>query len=155
VNDRSQLLTLLIVEDSDEYFEVLSRIIKRASDRVIEIERCIDGDDAIDFLRREGNYRDRTDCPNPDLVLLDLNLPGTDGREVLTIIKTTDSLKTIPVAILSTSANPKDVASCYESGANSYLLKPMKMDELRDLLRIFLDYWFSKTVLPTSLDLKG
>jgi CheY-like chemotaxis protein len=112
----------------------------------------VDGDDALDFLHCEGSYVDRQNCPNPDLILLDLNLPGTDGREVLSIIKTTPALKSIPVAILSTSANPKDIATCYQSGANSYLLKPMRIDDLRNLLRIFLAYWFESVILPNASD---
>lgn len=97
-------------------------------------------------------YVDRLNCPNPDSILLDLNLPGTDGREVLSIIKTTAALKSIPVVILSTSANPKDIAACYQAGANSYLLKPMRIDDLRKLLRIFLAYWFEIAILPNASD---
>jgi CheY-like chemotaxis protein len=152
VKDQSRLPTLLIVEDSDEYFEVLCRTIADVLDQVISIERCLDGDDVLDFLHHEGSYLDRQNCPNPDLILLDLNLPGTDGREVLSIIKTTAALKSIPVAILSTSANPKDIAACYQSGANSYLLKPMRIDDLRKLLRIFLAYWFESVILPNASD---
>ena len=152
MKDQSRSPILLIVEDSDEYFDVLCRIVERASDRVISIERCIDGDDAFDFLHHEGTYQHRANSPNPDLILLDLNLPGTDGREVLSVIKTTDTLKSIPVAILSTSANPKDIATCYQSGANSYMLKPMRIDDLRNLLQIFLAYWLEIAVLPNSID---
>ncbi len=150
MKDQSQPPTLLIVEDSDEYFEVLSRTIERTSSKTISISRCIDGDDALDYLHHEGIYRDRLNCPNPDLVLLDLNLPGTDGREVLTVIKQTDNLKTIPVAILTTSANPQDIQSCYQAGANTYILKPMGIHELRDLLRVFFDYWLTTAVLPST-----
>jgi CheY-like chemotaxis protein len=152
VTDQSRLPTLLIVEDSDEYFEVLCRTIAGVFDRVISIERCLDGDDVLDYLHCEGSYVDRKNCPNPDLILLDLNLPGTDGREVLSIIKTTTALKSIPVVILSTSANPKDIKTCYQSGANSYMLKPMRIDDLRNLIRSFLAYWFEIAILPTSSD---
>ena len=152
MKDQSKPPTLLIIEDSDEYFEILSWTIERASDRAISIERCIDGDDALDYLHHEGQYRDRANCPNPDLVLLDLNLPGTDGQSVLKSVKTTERLKTIPTVILTTSANPQDIQNCYQAGANSYMLKPMRIDELRDLLRACLDYWFDRSVLPTSID---
>jgi CheY-like chemotaxis protein len=150
MKDLFEAPTLLIVEDSDEYFEVLSRIITDASDLELSIDRCIDGDDAIDYFHHDGIYANEIDRPHPDLVILDLNLPGTDGREVLMVIKTTPQLKTIPVVILTTSSNPKDIETCYQSGVNSYLLKPMKIDQLRLLVRILLDYWFKVTVLPTA-----
>lgn len=149
MKDRFQPPTLLIVEDSDEYFEVLSRIITDASDLELLIDRCIDGDDVIDYLNRDGIYANEIDRLHPDLVILDLNLPGTDGREVLAVIKTNPHLKTIPVVILTTSSNPKDIQTCYQSGVNSYLLKPMKIDQLRSLVRILIDYWFKVAVLPT------
>lgn len=147
--------TLLIVEDSDEYFEVLSRIITDASTRPLSIDRCIDGDDAIDYLNREYIYKNEIDRPNPDLVILDLNLPGTDGREVLGIIKTTPHLKTIPVVILTTSSNPQDIQTCYQSGVNTYLLKPIQIDRLRYLVSILLDYWFKAAVLPMANQVRG
>jgi DNA-binding response OmpR family regulator len=151
VKDNSPLPTLLIVEDSDEYFEVLTRIIARVSTIVLEIYRCIDGDDALDFLNREGLYRGREGRPNPDLMILDLNLPGTDGREVLATIEHTKHLRTIPVVILTTSSNPKDIAACYESGANTYIVKPMDIKELTESVRTIVDYWFKVAVLPTAI----
>jgi CheY-like chemotaxis protein len=150
--DQYQPLTLLVVEDSDEDFEALSRIVDRVSTFDLVIYRCIDGDDALDFLNLDGKYRAPQDRPNPNLIVLDLNLPGTDGREVLATIKATQSLKTIPVVVLSTSSDPKDVAVCYQSGANSYMLKPMKLDKLRETVQTMLNYWFKATILPTSCD---
>jgi CheY-like chemotaxis protein len=138
---------LLVVEDSDEDFTTLIRAINRASTQEITIHRCIDGDDAMDFLNLAGKYSSEV-RPSPNLIILDLNLPGTDGREVLASIKHAENLKTIPVVILSTSSNPKDIARCYRSGANSYIVKPMKFDKLRDSIRIMLDYWFKAAVLP-------
>jgi CheY-like chemotaxis protein len=138
---------LLVVEDSDEDFATLIRAIDRASTQEMTIHRCIDGDDALDFLNLEGKYSSEV-RPNPNLIILDLNLPGTDGREVLATIKHAENLKIIPVVILSTSSNPKDIARCYRSGANSYMVKPMRFDKLRDSVRIMLDYWFKAAVLP-------
>jgi CheY-like chemotaxis protein len=145
-----ELPSLLVVEDSDEDFEALNRIIDQVCVLPLTIHRCIDGDDALDFLNQEGNYNGDRDYPQPGLIILDLNLPGTDGREVLAIIKQSAMLKTIPVVVLSTSSNPKDVAACYQAGANSYVLKPLKIDELRNSVAVMLNYWFKVTVLPVS-----
>jgi CheY-like chemotaxis protein len=148
--DLSQPSRLLIIEDSDEDFEALNRIIDRVSTFALKIDRCIDGDDALDFLNRVGEYKNHEDTPYPDLIILDLNLPGTDGREVLATIKQSKALKQIPVVVFSTSSNPKDIETCYQSGANSYLLKPMNINELKESVRMMLDYWFKATVLPSS-----
>ncbi|PSB56643.1 response regulator [Chamaesiphon polymorphus] len=155
MKDQSQPPTLLIVEDSDEYFEVLSRIIVDISDRPLSIHRCIDGDDALDYFNHEGIYHTTSDRANPDLTILDLNLPGTDGREVLVSLNASKHLKTIPIVVLTTSSNPKDIQACYESGVNSYLVKPMKIEQLRYLVRVLLDYWFKVAILPTAIKLEG
>lgn len=138
----------MIVEDSDEDFETLSRIIDRVSLFPIDIQRCIDGDDALDFLNKEGKYSEIGDSLDPELILLDLNLPGTDGREVLTMIKNSQYLKTIPVVVISTSANPQDIKTSYQLGVNSYMLKPMNVTEFSHSVQILLEYWFTVTILP-------
>jgi CheY-like chemotaxis protein len=148
VQDLHQPHSLLVVEDSDEDFATLIRVINRVNTLKITIHRCIDGDDALDFLNLAGKYTSIEVRPSPNLIILDLNLPGTDGREVLDAIKHSENLKTIPVVILSTSLNPKDIDACYRSGANSYMHKPMKFDHLSDSVRIMLDYWFKAAVLP-------
>jgi CheY-like chemotaxis protein len=141
---------LLIIEDSDEDFEALSRIINLGITFTLVIHRCIDGDDALDFLDRVGKYSNLGDLAHPDLIILDLNLPGTDGREILAIIKQSTTLRTIPVVVFSTSSNPKDIEVCYQSGANSYTIKPMNINLLKDSVRMMIDYWFKATVLPNS-----
>lgn len=151
--DRYQPSRLLIIEDSDEDFEALRRIIDLVSTFAVKIDRCIDGDDALDFLDRLGEYQDASDVCYPDLIILDLNLPGTDGREVLATIKQSKALKKIPVVVFSTSSNPKDIEACYQSGANSYLFKPMNINELKESVRMMLDYWFKATVLPSPQSL--
>jgi CheY-like chemotaxis protein len=133
---------LLVIEDSNEDFEALCRIINQVSNFSLDIHRFVDGDEALDWLNQVHS--------NPDLIILDLNLPGTDGREILVIIKQTKSLKAIPIVVLSTSSNPKDIEACYQSGVNSYMLKPMNINELKDSLRVMLDYWFKAMVLPKT-----
>jgi CheY-like chemotaxis protein len=145
-----KLPSLLIIEDSDEDFEALSRIINLVSTLKLVIHRCIDGDEALDFLERVGKYSKLEDRSYPDLIILDLNLPGTDGREILATIKQSQTLKTIPIVVFSSSSNHKDVEACYQSGANSYMLKPMNINLLKDSVRITIDYWFKASILPNS-----
>ncbi len=142
--------TLLVVEDSDEDFEALGRIMQRVSDIQLPLTRCIDGDDALDFLYRTGPYANLESDDLPGLIVLDLNLPGTDGREVLTQIKQHDRLKEIPVVILTTSSNPKDIHGCYKSGVNSYVVKPTNIGQLKESVRLLVDYWFKIAVLPST-----
>lgn len=147
MNDTKQQ-PLLIVEDSDEDFAALTRIITKISTSN-PIYRCEDGEEALDFLYREGLYADKT-APRPSLIVLDLNLPGTDGREVLTALKKDRDLQTIPVVILSTSSNPKDINACYRQGVSGYIIKPMDTQRLNKLVENFLSYWFEAVELPSS-----
>lgn len=140
---------LLVIEDSNEDFEAFQRYVRR-SPLTISIHRCVDGDAALAFLYRTGRHTDPQSAPRPGLILLDLNLPGTDGREVLRKIKQDETLKLIPVVIFTTSNNPKDIEACYRQGANSYIVKPMDFSRLKNSIQNLIDYWFDTTVLPTS-----
>jgi CheY-like chemotaxis protein len=137
---------ILIVEDSDEDFAAFIRIIKSRS-ASLAIYRAQDGDDALDFLFRTGVYAPPAVAPRPTLILLDLNLPGTDGREVIEQVKQNEQLKAIPIVVFTTSSNPKDIATCYRYGANSYLIKPIGTDTLEQTIHDFFHYWFAVNVL--------
>jgi CheY-like chemotaxis protein len=138
---------LLLIEDSDEDFETFQRMMRKGC-VANPIYRCIDGDEALDFLYHTGKYIDSAKAPRPSIILLDLNLPGTDGREVIEQIKQDDSLKSIPVVVFTTSSNPKDIETCYRYGANGYILKPINIKKLMRTFQIFIDYWFEAVVLP-------
>jgi len=139
--------SLLVVEDSDADFDALKRLLTKMGFSN-PIYRAEDGEDAIDFIFHLGEYKDEEIAPKPTLVLLDLNLPGTDGREVLAKVKEDENLKAIPIIIFTTSPNPKDVETCYKWGANSYMLKPMKMSDLQASLETFIVHWFEVVLLP-------
>lgn len=138
---------ILIVEDSNEDFEALQRFLRR-SPTVIPIQRCVNGEQALAFLHRTGRYGDREPAPRPSLIVLDLNLPGTDGREVLRRIKQDGKLRTIPVVVFTTSNNPKDIEDCYQYGVNSYIVKPINFAQLKRDVQLLVDYWFEVTTLP-------
>lgn len=104
-----------------------------------------DGAEALKFLGGEGDY---TGCPQPDVILLDLNLPVMDGREALRHIKQHPQWKKIPVAVLSTSEAEGDIESSYELSANCYIVKPMDMDSFRNVIRVIDDFWLSVVKLP-------
>lgn len=142
-----QLPALLIVEDSNEDFEAFQRYLNQYSSE-IPVYRCINGDRALAFLYRTAPYTDHKTAPRPGLILLDLNLPGTDGREVLSKIKQDENLKKIPVVVFTTSNNPKDIEACYQQGVNSYIIKPMDFKLLKRSIQTLLSYWFEITMLP-------
>lgn len=142
---------LLVVEDSNEDFEVLQRFLHRSA-MTVPIQRCVSGEQALAFLYRTDAYSGQDCPPRPALIVLDLNLPGTDGREVLRRIKQDDNLKTIPVVIFTTSSNPKDIEECYQYGANSYIVKPINFAQLKRDVQVLIDYWFEVTMLPNQLE---
>jgi len=106
-----------------------------------------DGVEALAFLRREGKY---ADASRPDLILLDLNLPKKDGREVLAEIKTDEDLKRIPVVVLTTSKAEEDILKTYNLHANCYITKPVDFDQFVIVVRLVEDFWFTIVKLPRS-----
>lgn len=135
---------ILLVEDSPEDFETTKRAFRRSGLKN-PIHRCADGDEALDFLFRRGSH---ADAARPGVILLDLNLPGTDGREVLSEIKADPNLKQIPVIVLTTSSDSRDVSACYSAGANSYIQKPVDLDGFMRAIERLNDFWFEVVILP-------
>ena len=139
--------TVLLVEDSDEDFETTKRSFIRAG-FVNPLHRCCDGDEALDYVFRRGLYADPDAAPRPGIVMLDLNMPGTDGRDVLKAMKADTLLKKIPVIVLTTSSDERDIDECYKQGANSYIVKPVDLDGFMKAIQRLQDYWFEVVVFP-------
>ncbi len=137
----------LLVEDTPEDYETTRRAFRRSGLKN-PIYHCVDGDETLDFLYRRGIYTDPAQAPRPGLILLDLNLPGTDGREVLADIKHEKDLKKIPVIVLTTSADDRDIEACYAEGANSYMQKPVNLESFMKAIQRLKDYWFEIAILP-------
>ena len=139
--------SILVVEDSDEDFDTLSEAVGAAGVKRL-IHRAASGGDCLAMLRGEIEVH----LPLlPALILMDLNSHGVDGREALVTIKTDAILKKIPVVVLTTSGSPKDVAFCYQAGANAYHVKPVRHDHHLLLLRSLLNYWLDSAMLPPAL----
>ncbi|WP_028794803.1 response regulator [Thalassobaculum salexigens] len=140
----AEVQPLLIVEDSDDDYEATVRALKRDGPLANPILRCENGREALDYIKRMGS----PECPRPGLVLLDLNMPGVDGREVLKTLKSDPALSTIPVVILTTSDDEWDVNNCYEAGANTYIKKPVDLEGFFSALRSLREYWLQVAILP-------
>ena len=135
---------ILIIEDSDDDFEATERAFIRVGNLANPLVRCIDGSEALQFLQTTLD----SNKDMPGIILLDLNLPGLDGRDVLREIKSNSKLKNIPVVILTTSDDERDIASCYEAGANTYIRKPVNIEGFFEAVQKLKDYWFEIAVLP-------
>lgn len=136
----NELAQILLVEDNQDDYEATLRSLKK-NHLLNPVHWCKTGQDALEYLQKENTEK-------PSLILLDLNMPGIDGRQVLQKIKCDEKLKFIPVVILTTSADSKDVDQCYSLGASTYIQKPVSFDGLTEAVRTMKDYWFGVAILP-------
>jgi chemotaxis family two-component system response regulator Rcp1 len=137
-------LDVLLIEDSPGDVR-LTREAFHEVNGAVRLHVAPDGVAAMAFLRREGDY---VDAPRPDFILLDLNLPRMDGREVLASIKADDDLRTIPTVILTTSEAAADILKSYELNVNACLRKPVTWEAFENLVRSINDFWLTKVLLP-------
>jgi chemotaxis family two-component system response regulator Rcp1 len=141
-------IDVLLVEDSPGDVRLTQEAL-RDSNRAIRLHVAFDGIEAMTFLKREGAY---LRAPRPDLILLDLNLPRMDGREVLAQIKADESLRTIPTIILTTSEAEADITKSYQLRANCFLSKPVQLEAFESLVKSINDFWLMKAKLPHQTD---
>jgi chemotaxis family two-component system response regulator Rcp1 len=140
-------IEVLLVEDSPGDVRLTQEAFRDANSE-IRLHVASDGVEAMAFLRQHG---DRANSPRPDLILLDLNLPKMDGREVLAHIKDDQSLKLIPTVVLTTSDAEADIVKSYQLQANCYLTKPVQLDEFELLVKSINDFWMTKVKLPQQV----
>jgi len=146
-----QSQSILLVEDSEDDFEATSRAFKQV--RLLNpVIWCRSGQAALDCLKQEGEYKHAGSNTRPGLVLLDLNMPGMDGRTTLQAIKQDKDLKRIPVIVLTTSADERDVENCYQMGANTYVQKPVSFEGLIEAIHRLKTYWLEFALLPREAD---
>jgi len=143
-NPRS--IEVLLVEDSPGDVR-LTQVALHEANRRINLHVASDGVEAVAFLHRKEAF---AEAPRPDLILLDLNLPRMDGREVLAHIKADADLKTIPTLILTTSVAEADIVKSYQLQANCYLSKPVQLEAFEGLVKSINDFWLTKAELPTE-----
>jgi two-component system, chemotaxis family, response regulator Rcp1 len=139
-------IEILLVEDSPGDVR-LTREAFQGSVLPIQLHVAVDGMDAMAFLNHDGEAY--AHVPRPDLILLDLNMPKMDGREVLARVKSSENLKTIPIVVLTTSQDEADIFKSYQLQANCYLSKPVLLDAFEEMVRSVNDFWLTKARLPT------
>ncbi len=141
-------IEVLLVEDSAGDVRLTIEAFREAN-HAVHVNVASDGVEAMAFLRREGVH---ANAPRPDLILLDLNMPRMDGREVLAHMAGDASLNLIPTAVLTTSDSDADIHKSYELSANCYLTKPVELDAFETLVKAINDFWLTKVRLPTHSD---
>ena len=144
IGEDGMAVQVLLVEDSPGDVRLTQEAFREAN-MAIQMHVASDGVEAMAFLRQEVPFNG---APRPDLILLDLNLPKMDGREVLANIKADDNLKTIPTVILTTSEAEADIVKSYQLQANSYLSKPVEFEAFESLVKSINDFWLVRAKLP-------
>jgi|ERR1700685_1374206 two-component system, chemotaxis family, response regulator Rcp1 len=147
IGESGMPIQVLLVEDSPGDVRLTQEVFRDAN-KAIQLHVAVDGVEAMAFLKHEGIH---VHAPRPDLILLDLNLPKMDGREVLARIKKDESLKLIPTVILTTSDAEADIVKSYQLQANCYLNKPVRFDAFETLVKSINDFWLTKVKLPQQM----
>jgi CheY-like chemotaxis protein len=144
-SDKSQVI-LIAEDDPDD--QLLARDALRQINRDQNLHFVEDGLELMDYLKNHGKYTDPNNAPRPRLILLDLNLPGKDGRQALKEIKNDPELRRIPVIIYTTSKAREDILRSYDSGSNAYIIKPETFTEIIEVMRVIDQHWFRAAELP-------
>lgn len=146
---KGKRIVILMADDDREDRELTKEAFEEL--RIInDLRFVVDGQELMDYLNRVGKFANPEQSPTPDLILLDLNMPRKDGREALEEIKQDPSLRKIPVVVLTTSKQEEDILRSYNSGANSFVTKPITFEGLVEALKAFEKYWVEIVVLPPS-----
>jgi len=147
-NEKLRTIEILLVDDNPGDIRLTQEALKES--KVLNNMHTVeDGMEALEFLRKEGSFKD---VITPDIILLDLNLPKRNGREVLSEIKNDDVLKKIPVVILTISRAEEDILKSYALHANCYITKPVDMDQFIKIVRSIENFWFTIVRLPPNID---
>ncbi len=149
MNNEAVPIIILMADDDDDDRRLTQEAL--AESRLLNQMRfVVNGEEVMDYLRRQGKYAPPADAPRPGLLLLDLNMPRKDGRSVLKEIKSDPELRTLPVVVLTTSKADEDVFKSYDLGVNSYIVKPVTFEALVDILQTLEKYWFQIVQLPPT-----
>ena len=146
MSERMPIVILLAEDDDEDAQMTLEALKKNRLGNDVRVAR--DGEEVMDYLRREGKFGNGADAPTPGLILLDLNMPKKDGREALAEIKSDARLRKIPVIVLTTSKAEEDIVRSYDLGVNSFITKPVTFAGLADAMRVVSEYWFEIVELP-------
>lgn len=146
-------INILLAEDNPVDVEITQEAFKmgKLSNKIFVVK---DGQEALDFLFHKGQYQDKITYPTPDLILLDIKMPKVDGLQVLERIKQDDELKRLPAIVLTVSDREADIIKAYDSGVNSYIIKPVRFNEFLNLVARVKEYWITITKLPPHDEIK-
>ncbi len=142
-------IDILIVDDNRADIRLVQEVLKKGK-MMVNLNYVLDGVEAMDYLRKKDKYKDTN---RPDLILLDLNMPRKDGREVLEEVKDDDDLKSIPIIVMTISKAEEDILRSYNLHANAYIIKPIELNQFINTVRSIEDFWLTIVKLPSSIKL--
>lgn len=149
MDKNSKIVVILLVEDNPADQQLTIRAFKKGRVQT-DLQIVNDGQEAMDYLMNVGKFADKNLAPRPDLILLDINMPRKDGKQVLKEIRANENLKIIPVIMLTTSDQEKDIIDSYNLGVNSYISKPVRINDFIEVISKLEEFWFTLCMLPPN-----